>query len=1270
MKRKHSKQPSISSSSLRSSSSRTSRSKTNKVTSQSTKPSLVSQNIGSSSKKSFTCLGCHLTFRIFSDSTKFMKCHVMTNNICPKAYPKCPGCEKVFFEEKNLIAHQSKSKKKTQCHKAYIQSLLNSNFTSSQVAIPEINNHPIELKNIPEHLQTLINTNKNPIKSKHHSNLSTFYQTKKFENLNIHNLINPNIHSHFFGNAVMDPTSIHLKNKMFSEKIYRQNDKTFPNETNLTKVSKSDTTEQIIDFGNFKPCHRQENSSVTSKYSSSSLSNTNESHNISYNIYTENSSDGSINSLKKIHENKIPNKMKRNNFQLKNTLNHNNNDSKCLLTNNTNPCVYIPQQDSINIENEYHFVNIRNRHKIELENSICDDNYKDCLELITILMKYKVPVNNIYKELLEWKTKGKLTSSAITLDSLIKKAESRIYGETITPKIRPSQTNLICPSGRRVTVTSFDVDALIYDLISDTNLMQLQNTIFKNGSSTDPFEIKDSEFYADIETSNFYQATLQQKNINHQTEILVPIQLYMDETTIDQYSKLSLHPLVMTLLIFDRKTRNLSMSWRTLAYIPNFECHFGSKGYSVDSKHNDFHFCLKYLLNGIEKLFESSHGYYWDFNFDKYPNKTYRRKMKFVLGNVLGDAKGANVLCSRYGNNTSTHIARDCDVLTDDCDNYKHICCFHKQKELNNLSETELNQLSFRLPFPYNAFSNMDFGANCYGINGACAADPCHMFNKGVVERLPKIFMSRLTNKLVKTLDKHVGSLVTNYGNQSYRNFPNIKIFSKGISSSSKLRSDQNIARVMAIYLVLLTPEFEKIVVHKMGRKENEEEETTRISLDEYNDWILIFEETLILHSWIYLDSHPKNAFNGGSKSIVCDRLRDYMKTYHKCAYRKQGMGLNFLKFHQILHLWWIIRLFGSLYNVDTARCESHHRKKKLIAKQTQRRTELFDEQTAYGEYKYNLIIKAIDKAGIALPKIFEVINPNEVFGNTQSKEEDSNQFSSHGSRFILTFDYQKQSISAKWSSFKMSNTCPEFHEHILKGLFDKFNGYNHGSVGCRIKSIHGFTEYKLTNNGLVSKVIRACPNYRGENDWFDWVTVSWEEEGLLECQCLLFLDFNSIEIEKFDRKTYFYEGIDEVHQQISNGLTVLVHSIQMEDAENNSRECLNSSYPKFNCYEDRMSRTTMYVKNKLSKFSEMEHTYQIVDVDSIHSTSFVIPYSFENISELYLPGMAKSVIVLSPMTIWHKYFIDYYDDNLMIEGSNRRDRKVKPTDERYPYEG
>ena len=92
----------------------------------------------------------------------------------------------------------------------------------------------------------------------------------------------------------------------------------------------------------------------------------------------------------------------------------------------------------------------------------------------------------------------------------------------------------------------------------------------------------------------------------------------------------------------------------------------------------------------------------------------------------------------------------------------------------------------------------------------------------------------------------------------------------------------------------------------------------------------MIFEETLILHSWIYLENHLKYAFKGSKNSIACDRLRIYMEKYKKYALRKEGMGLKFLKFHQILHLWWIIRLYGSLYNVDTARCESHHIKKKL----------------------------------------------------------------------------------------------------------------------------------------------------------------------------------------------------------------------------------------------------------------------------------------------------------------------------------------------------
>ena len=142
---------------------------------------------------------------------------------------------------------------------------------------------------------------------------------------------------------------------------------------------------------------------------------------------------------------------------------------------------------------------------------------------------------------------------------------------------------------------------------------------------------------------------------------------------------------------------------------------------------------------------------------------------------------------------------------------------------------------------------------------------------------------------------------------------------------------------------------------------------------------------------------------------------------------------------------------------------------KEFIGRSTQRWSELFDEQTAIGEFKYNLLIKAIDKAGIALPKKFEL-----SCQETEREIEDcSEDLHNQGSRFILTFNYEKNTISASWLSYKMKSKSPEFPTHVLDGLFDKFYGYNHGIVGQRIKSIERFTELRKE-----SSIIRACPSF------------------------------------------------------------------------------------------------------------------------------------------------------------------------------------------------
>ena len=108
---------------------------------------------------------------------------------------------------------------------------------------------------------------------------------------------------------------------------------------------------------------------------------------------------------------------------------------------------------------------------------------------------------------------------------------------------------------------------------------------------------------------------------------------------------------------------------------------------------------------------------------------------------------------------------------------------------------------------------------------------------------------------------------------------------------------------------------------------------------------------------------------------------------------------------------------------------ESHHKRKKHIGRQTQRRGELFDEQTASGEYKYNLFIKAIRHAGIDVPKMFEL--------TSSTIEERKEQIvDNNGSIFLLTFDYDIGKITAKGLSEKMKcktpQWCPRRCHHMM----------------------------------------------------------------------------------------------------------------------------------------------------------------------------------------------------------------------------------------------
>ena len=100
-----------------------------------------------------------------------------------------------------------------------------------------------------------------------------------------------------------------------------------------------------------------------------------------------------------------------------------------------------------------------------------------------------------------------------------------------------------------MNIITFDVDAAISDLLSDSNITNQSSTIFDDGNEDDPFIIKEKNYYDDIDQSGVYQETYKAMISDPSKELLTPLIVYLDETFLDSFSKLVLHPVVITFKI-------------------------------------------------------------------------------------------------------------------------------------------------------------------------------------------------------------------------------------------------------------------------------------------------------------------------------------------------------------------------------------------------------------------------------------------------------------------------------------------------------------------------------------------------------------------------------------------------------------------------------------------------------------------------------------------------------------------------------------------------
>lgn len=958
-------------------------------------------------------------------------------------------------------------------------------------------------------------------------------------------------------------------------------------------------------------------------------------------------------------------------------------------------CTYkLPQQELVNNYNKESLRDTYKKKKKELykmKNQPMDNIYLGCMQCICLILKKNLPLTD-YKDFITLKYETPRTH--YSLQQLIDRAVCYVYGETLYKRLLPKTYNLECPSGRKVTVVTFDVIGLITEMFSDTNFTCMENMIFtmKNGN---PFDWEEEDYFGDFNTSTYYNETAKKLCINKKREVLAPIILYMDHFVMDAFGKLGLEPVTMSLMIYNKRHRRRLKTWKVIGYMPNLDlCDVSRQQKTAKDNYNDTHHCLSYILSGIRKIQEQG-GLRWKF-FLKETQKHYERVVHFPLGLVIGDTKSNNLLCGHYsGNSKMKFISRMCTCKLEDASKFNATCHLVKMNDIACLTEKELHNLSYRKIEPMNAFHAIDFGANIYGINIATPAEPLHQFLLGTIETLYDSFLFRLKPDTKNLLGVFVRNISRFCGNQGNKDFLNVKTFNRGLFEAKRLSGREKISKIFVIYLVLITRGFRERVVGQTGyqpeaktKKDIEKKGLTyifkkQIEEEEFNNWIVIFEETLLLYSWIYCGKHKKLFFQGGKNCLVAMKLKQYMRMLNNYAPNYTGNGYNTYKNHSLLHYWFDVKMWGEFSNFCSMVLESTHKIRKNNAKHTQKRHSLIDVQTGIQEVKRNMLLKAIDMTpkdnGILSSSVESDIsilqNIESMFLPMNRRGREERTFVASGSKFIIHArwnheedynhctkipgavsiqkDEHSLAIWLEWKNKEINNCGRFFPQRIMHKICSILMTYNDKRPGYRVESIHGFTELKII--GRETETIRACPQYRHERHWFDWIYVYKRNSNgeIYVGQTLMFLDFRSVIMkdmsdvhidEDVKQSDYLLESLKR-----ENKFFVLAH---MTDSQiNNDKEICLKNRSLHNDSNELQFKGLIYSYHTMIP-STKTYTY----LSSLYIQKGALVFHEQHCQKetsVVEPGLCEEIILLKDYSDWPAHFINYEDECLIQKATD-----------------
>lgn len=804
--------------------------------------------------------------------------------------------------------------------------------------------------------------------------------------------------------------------------------------------------------------------------------------------------------------------------------------------------------------------------------------------LMDVLRSKKAPMN-AYGRVMEWHLRetGGL-SGAKTLkdaasagdyvgrDSLMRRLADRYNMAHKKPKEKTVKLPF-CKEVVKIPVC--DAEDCIVQLLTHPLLEDEDFNFFNDDPLAPP---QDLDYIGDNITGSAYKET-HKRLITGPNQQLIGVIFYIDGATTGHFVDLPVTAVKMSLSCFTREARLKEHMWATLGYIPQVKVAEGRgkklfresqhleaedvdllagegeisdlEGELTDDSDNgftnvkaqDFHFMLSIILESfVDPIL--SNGMLWDL---VYKGKVYPGiHLKFFISLIRSDTEEADALCGKYQTRTRNikHLCRQCHVPTLEASNYranykpktqKHIENLVKKKKLDSLKDISQHYLK-------NAWYKCRFNlANNRGVHGACPVDMLHGLQLGIMKYCRDIWFSQIGKDAAVAQD--INGLARVYGgllaHQSDRDLPATN-FSKGIRDGKLMAKDyRGVLLIMAA--VLVSTKGREMLSTKRKFKKDERKD----------DWILLVE---LLLEWEAYLCQPRMKKSQVARLGMKNRYIMYIMT--RVAKRSEGMGLNLMKFHAIVHLMDDISINGVPLEFDTAANESHHKPSKYAAQLTQRNEATFQRQVSIRLWEFQILDHALEeiRSDRRLTDYFlvDTDQPMDDISSSQGSkshshrsEEGSSSQSSEGpnepkistddAMIRVWWDEDDNSVGFNMVSKSQFAKKTQMNSELLQFLYDlqvKTKDYLQSDF------LPIFTRHQ---RGDV--IFHAHPNYRGQGPWRDWAVIDWGAGyGQLPCHLHAFVELEGMPT---GQETLEYGSI-----RLTDGVFAVVEEARIDENE------------------------------------------------------------------------------------------------------------------------